>query len=306
MEIQYISHKDIDENKWNNCITNAHNSLIYVHAFYLNNCTNNNWDALVVGNYEVIMPLIKRKKYGIAYLYQPAFLQQAGIFSVNAIGEEIVKSFLQEAAKHFKFLEINLNYANKCSDVIDINFTEKNNYILSLNNSYESIYAKFNNNFKRNLVKSNKYFILYENVESAEELIDLYKNLYNDRLKFLKDSDYMRLKMNCKILFNDNNLVLRKITFHGKICAAVILLKDKKRLYNIAPLVTQIGKKIGANHFLFNKIIEEFSGQDLILDFEGSDINGIASFYKSMNPVNEKYEAVKFNNLPWLVKLFKK
>ena len=53
-------------------------------------------------------------------------------------------------------------------------------------------------------------------------------------------------------------------------------------------------------------MIEEFSEQDLILDFEGSDIKGIADFYLSMNPINQKYISIKFNNLPKIIKLFKK
>jgi rRNA processing protein Gar1 len=57
---------------------------------------------------------------------------------------------------------------------------------------------------------------------------------------------------------------------------------------------------------LYDKLIEEFSQSSLVLDFEGSDIPGIADFYKSMGPVNQPYFFVKYNELPKLIKKFKK
>ncbi len=41
------------------------------------------WDALVLDDYQAVMPLTWRSKFGIRYLYQPAFTQQTGIFSAS-------------------------------------------------------------------------------------------------------------------------------------------------------------------------------------------------------------------------------
>jgi hypothetical protein len=305
MEIKYIPYKDIDKTKWDNCIINAANSLIYAHSFYLDNCTNHKWDALVLKDYEAVMPITHRKKYSIRYLYQPYFLQQAGIFSAKKINESVVNIFVKEIESRFQFAEIDLNYANPLTSNKKIKCTERNNFILPLNHSYENISATFNSNFLRNIKQASKQNFTYEKVEAADELVDLYKKLYGARFEKVKKSDYDALKLNCKTLLEKNNLILRKVSIDGKTHAAIILLKDAKRLYNIAPSVIDEGRKLSANHFLYNSIIEEFAEQDLILDFEGSDIKGVASFYQSMNPINEKYISVKYNNLPKLVKLFK-
>jgi Acetyltransferase (GNAT) domain len=306
MEIKYIPYKEIDKAKWDNCIINATNSLIYAHSFYLDNCTNNKWDALVLNDYETVMPITLRKKYGISYLHQPYFLQQVGIFSTKKNTESLVNTFLTEIQKRFQFVEINLNYVNPLSSNKDIKVIERNNFILPLTNTYKNISAKFNSNFKRNLKQAGKLAFAYEKVETVDELVDLYKKLYGARFPSVKKSDYDALKTNCKLLLKNNNLVLRKASINGKIQAAIILLKDAKRLYNIAPSVTEEGRKLSANHFLYNSVIEEFSEQNLILDFEGSDLKGVANFYQSMNPINEKYVSIKYNNLPKLVKIFKK
>ena len=306
MVIKYLKHAAIDKSKWDECIANAHNSLIYVHSFYLDNCTGNSWDALMVGDYEFVMPLTFRKKYGIKYLHQPAFLQQSGIFSAQKINEDITNIFLAEIEKLFKFAEINLNYANCFVNKHNIQVIERNNFTLSLQNSYKNISSKFKNDFIKNLKRSKRYPLNYEKSDNVDFIIDMYKRLYGARFPSVKQKDYLSLKKNCNYLHNTNNLILRTIHLEGEIIAAIILLKDSNRLYNVASSITQKGRKMSANHFLYNKIIDEFSEQDLIFDFEGSDINGIADFYKSMGPINEKYISVKFNNLPWFVKLFKK
>jgi hypothetical protein len=77
-------------------------------------------------------------------------------------------------------------------------------------------------------------------------------------------------------------------------------------LYNICGCITSEGKSLRANDFLYDKIIEEFAGSELILDFEGSDIKGIAGFYKKFNPISQPYPFVKFNQLHPLIKMFKK
>ena len=66
------------------------------------------------------------------------------------------------------------------------------------------------------------------------------------------------------------------------------------------------GKTIGASHALIDAFIKDHAGQDLILDFEGSDIRNLAFFYSSFGATEELYPALKINKLPWYIKLLKK
>ena len=47
--IQYLSHEQIDKAKWDQCIDNASNGLIYAYSFYLDTMADN-WDALVLND----------------------------------------------------------------------------------------------------------------------------------------------------------------------------------------------------------------------------------------------------------------
>jgi len=62
LEIKYLKHNQIDKQKWDSAIENAQNGLAYALSWYLD-IVSPNWDALIFGDYEMVMPLIHKKKY---------------------------------------------------------------------------------------------------------------------------------------------------------------------------------------------------------------------------------------------------
>ena len=91
--IFYLEQENIDKQKWDDCIDKAGNGLIYAYSFYLD-CMSKHWGALILGDYEAVMPLTWNKKYGICYLYQPFFAAHLGIFG-NNLSQTTVKTFLE-------------------------------------------------------------------------------------------------------------------------------------------------------------------------------------------------------------------
>ena len=77
--IRYLRHEEIDKEKWDRCIDNAPNGLIYAYSYYLD-AMSTHWDGIVSGDYQSVFPLTWNKKYGIKYLYQPFLTAQLGIF----------------------------------------------------------------------------------------------------------------------------------------------------------------------------------------------------------------------------------
>lgn len=299
MPLILLKYNEINKAKWDECIENAKNALIYACSFYLDNITQNTWQAIIEGDYEAVMPICSRKKYGIEYLYQPPFAQQGGIFSAKEITKSSYLGFIEFLQQNFRFVEINLNYGN----IFEGNkLNHANNFILDLSLNYTSTCNNYKNNFTKNIKRAAQQNFTYKEETSYKAFIQLYKKLYAARMPQIKEYDYEALAKNCEKLQGANNLVLRKAIAGSETYAAAILLKHKNRLYNIASSVTEAGKHSRANYFLFDNIIKEFSGQQLIMDFEGSDIQGIADFYRSMGAVNQPYPTLKYNNLPWAKK----
>ena len=128
-DIVFLTRNEIDTVKWNNAVLNSKNGRIYATTNWLDAFAPN-WEALVLLNYKIIMPLPSFKKYGIKYLAQPPFTQQLGLFASTKIDEQTERNFIQKAVSIFKFAEININFDAAICDT-----QLKKNYILPLTHS---------------------------------------------------------------------------------------------------------------------------------------------------------------------------
>ncbi len=305
MEIKYIPYKDINKKKWDECIGNALHPSLFCTSIYLDTIAGN-WDGLIVNDYEIIMPLIFRKKLGIKYLYQPAFLPQIGIFCNSKIEADIYKNFIEKLISVFDFAEVSIASITTLSSFHkNMEVTLRNNYVVNLQKNYISIHKNYHPNFTKSLRRLQKFSLQYKTSNDSEEIIRLYKLLYLKKIASVKKTDLHHFLSLC--LYMKKDIIIRKVyDANNNLIAGVILLRYKNIIYNIISCVTPAGKKTEANYFLYDKLMEEFSGQDYVLDLEGSDIVGIANFYLKMNPINEQYISIKYNNLPALIKLIKK
>lgn len=298
--ISFLKHNEIDKRKWDGCISNSSNCLIYVRSFYLDNISPS-WNALVLNDYESVMPLTWRKKYLISYLYQPSFLQQGGVFSSEPITKEIVKEFLKLAVAHYRYIDITLNYENSAEEINNSIITKRNNYILRLHeNAFEEVAKR--DGFKQALTNADKQNLQYGKSSDFVAAIKLYKHLYGERMPSIINDDYKNFGEICRAYNNSENLIIRTIHSNNELTALVLLLKDNNRVYNLISCITEQGKRQNANYFLYYNLIKEFSGTNLTLDLEGSDIPGVEFFYKRITDNNQPYQAIKINNLPFGLK----
>lgn len=301
-----MPYDQIDKAKWDECVANSRNRLIYGFSFYLDNMAVN-WDGLVLNDYEAVMPLPWKKKFQIKYMYQPSFVQQGGIFSHLVISPEITTSFIHLAAEHFSFAEITLNFGNDVRDLTGkVKLCERCNYVLQLEN-YQAIFQNYDYGFRKSLRRIKKFNLHYKKSDDYSFVISLFKELYGRRLPSFKVDDYNNFNSVCSFLQRKNKVITRlALNDEGNVIAALVLLEDGNRMYNLLSCITIAGKKVAANDFLYDNIIEEFSNKGVVLDLEGSDVKGIADYYKKLNPTMEPYFFLKYNKLHPVLKMFKK
>lgn len=303
--IRLLQNTEIDKEKWDACISSSPNELIYSKSFYLDNISPE-WQGLVLDDYAALMAITWRKKWQITYLYQPSFIQQGGIFSKEPLSKEIIKDFIDYMLKIFRFGEITFNYGNIIEANSDITCNYRNNFIIELSSSYETLKSKYKESFTKNLNRVKGFGLTYSTSNNFIEIIDLYERLYGSRLNYFSKKDYRKFGLLCKFMQQKGNLIIRKIKDNqDNLLAAVIILKDGNRLYNMVSCLTSEGRKKEGNYFLYDRIINEFSSSNFILDLEGSDIQPIADFYQRMGPIGQPYPFVKFNRLPIYIRYFK-
>jgi len=301
--INYLTYKQIDKNKWDACIDSASNGLIYGYSFYLDSMAKH-WDALVLNDYEAIMPLTRNKKYGFHYLYQPPFTACLGLFG-NSITAEILNHFLNSIPAKFRYWDISFNAGNFFT-LADFTLHERINYVLPLKDSYENIYDKYRNNIKRNIKKSEKLDLIINKNIAAAEVILLVREQAKD-FAAIDDTDFEQFKKLYKLLYKKEKATTYGVyTKEGQLMAAAVFFFSHNRAYYIMVGNHPNGKTLGASHALINAFIKDHAGQNLLLDFEGSDIRNLAFFYSSFGAVEEKYSAIHVNRLPALVKWLKK
>ncbi|MBS1669830.1 MAG: hypothetical protein JST58_20845 [Bacteroidetes bacterium] len=299
IHISYLRQKEIDKQKWDACISNADNGLVYPYSFYLDTMAAN-WDALMLNDYQAVMPLTWKKKLGFHYLYQPAFTASLGVFG-KQLSEELVIQFIQAIPKKFKFIDIALNYSNIFN--LPSNFiSTRNNYILSLNKDYASLFSTYKENIRRNIKRAKQVGCTIKKDIDIAQVIALAKpNL--QQLTNINDDDYKNFETVYQHLYQQGKAITYGVySPNQKLVASCAYFFSHQRAFYILVGNHPNGKTMGASHYMIDQFISDHAGQDLILDFEGSDIHNLAYFYSSFGAELELYPYLKINRLPFWIR----
>ena len=302
MKISYLPQVNIDKQKWDRCIDTAANGLVYAYSFYLD-AMSKNWDALILDDYEMVMPLTWNKKYTIHYLYQPFFCAQLGIFG-NNISSEIVKSFLENIPSKFKYWDFYLNKDN-LFPLPSFPMHERSNYVLSLQDNYVNLAANFAQSHVRNIKRAVRQGNIVKKNIPVTDVISLAKG-QTKNFSPITEKDYNNFSKLFEILKKKKMVVTYGVYVANKqLSASCAFVFSHNRAYYILVGNHPDGRTSGASHLMIDYFIKEHSGENLILDFEGSSISSLAFFYKSFGSSLEKYPGIKMNKLPAIAKLFR-
>jgi hypothetical protein len=300
-QIKYVTHNDIDQIKWDQCIDTSPNGLIYGYSFYLDTMAKH-WDALVLNDYEAIMPLTWNRKFGISYLYQPFLTASLGIFG-KAVTNELVNYFLIAIPKKFIYRDIYLNTANLFAfPAPDVYL--RTNYVLDLNKPYAELYNNYRPVYRQLLKNSLSQLTLKKDIPVDDILKLASKKI--DSVSATKKSDYQNFRRLYNLLVTKNKVVnYGAYNPANELIASGVFFFSHQRAYYVLAGNDQKGRILSASHHVINRFISDNAGSNLVLDFEGSDIESIAFFFRGFNAKEEKYPCVRYNHLPLPLKLLK-
>lgn len=305
MEIKYLKHHEIDQTKWDRCIRESLNGNLYGWSWYLD-VVSPGWEALVSIDYQSVMPLTFRKKWGFYYLFRPLLNQQLGIFSSTLPNADEVRQFMESIPPHFKLIEITLNKHNTFEGVGFMQLN-KTSYELNLHPPYSQLAEQFKQNTRRNIKKALKDKIRIDDNLEAEEFLKL---MWKDESKgsaILIKPDNLNILIALMKAFKDNQSgrIIGARQGNGQLVAGSLFGISHQKLYNLVPLSTPEGKESQAQSFIIDQLIRQYSGQEISLDFEGSDIEGVARFYAGFGAKRYTYPYIKRNRLPIWLKFIK-
>ena len=303
--IKVLKHNKIDKTRWDDCIHKSFNGNVYALSWYLD-IIHPEWDALVENNYERVMPLTCSKKFGLSYMFQPFFAQQLGVYSTSQLSQEDVERFINAIPKQYLLTQYRLNSYNKVDYDSDI-IAKHRNVELDLIYDYQYLYNNYNNNTKRNLAKAEAAGLSINNNINPEIIISLFRNNRGKDVKHWKDKEYNRLlelintaiSQECCFTIGINDLDNNTI-------AGAVFMHSHDRIIFLFSGSDETHKDKHALTMLLDNVIREFSETQYTLDFEGSDNDGLARFYKGFGGAEVFYPEVKYNNLKGILKFIYK
>lgn len=300
--IRYLRHDEIDTTRWDRAMLAAINGNLYGWSWYLDTACPG-WDALVTGDYQAMMPLPLRKKFGITYLYQPFFMQQTGIYSLQAIKPETTTRFLSALPPHIRYADYNLNFHNLPSGN-EVNFERNTTYHLDLIPDYPLLRRNFPENTRRNIKKASQAGL---SISKGMQINTLIRFKQQTAVSKISDAEYDKLRqLVSRSVLKGAGVIYGAYTASNELCAAAFFAFSHEYVYMLVAASDNAGKENSAMFLLVDTFLQEHAGRPLTLDFEGSNIPGIARFFAGFGAMPVYYYKVRMNRLPFYIKWLKK
>jgi len=289
--IKRLNYNQIDFDKYQNCIETSVQRNFYVKREILDERCEE-WELLVIGDYDFVMPVPLKKKYGLSFVLMPLFCQQLGIFGKSE-DKETEQKFLDYLRENYRVFSYNFNHHNSFNK----DLKRKKNYFIEATE-----YSALRKNYfkgRKSTVKTAQHLKCKE--VNLVDVLDFIKTNYKG-LKKKKDLhkfiDYMNFLQQKEMLvifaaFKEQQLITLAILISEKTSFALLgLVSDENyRLDN------------GAS-FLIDCILKE-NIHDKSFDFMGGNIRGIEVFFKSFGSSLQEYPVIEKSRKDLLINFFR-
>lgn len=252
--------------------------------------TTNKWECLVYGDYEVLMPIPLQYKFGIKFVLQPFYCQQLGVFYPTVVSKELFGEF-ERKLHSLKVRAYNFNEEN--TETYQPAGSEGVNYLIDLNKSYEELSNNFRKDRKRDIRKNEETGLKISNEFNPKEFLRIFKKEY---AQLVKISDLGLIQRFISTLIDHKSLVTYTLSSsEDEIIAISVFAKSINRIFLQFSVRNREIEPKGSYAFMMSQIIKDLSEKELILDFEGSSVKGIADFKVSFGAEKKVY--TKYRNI---------
>lgn len=289
-EIRHLKNQDIDYEKWDSCIEQAANGNLYAQSWYLD-VVSPNWEALILGDYEFVMPLPVIRKLGIRIVSQPLHCQQLGIFPVPEL--HVQQQFSKILWKLFRLVRYQLNTALQVEAYEGFSNRGKVNYVLNLEQSYSVVSKGFTTNTKRNIKAAKKAEV---NVVKGLQPVEFFAGKRQSETRKVPEKSYQILNhLVAQTMTRGSGVIYAAYSKANNLCAAAFIVFSQNRAYYLNAYSTDEGRENRAMYSIVKELIKEFSETGMTIDFEGSIIEGVARFYRGFGAKAEHYYYLESN-----------
>ncbi|MBS1569787.1 MAG: GNAT family N-acetyltransferase [Bacteroidetes bacterium] len=300
--IHWLRHHEIDPSKWDQGMARCANASWYG-LFSTLEATAPGWEALVDTETGAQMPLPRRGKFGINYLFQPFLVQDLGPY-MPAPDMRQAAQFVRAIPARYRYADIQLAIM-ELPHLRQLRTAQRINHVLRLDRPLDALRTGYSENHRRSVRKAQQQGVRVEsrvegaNVASFLERSEQFKAWRVDRA----GRNAMR-----RVLAETEatGTGFGRMVLHGQVpVAAGWFVRYGNRLIFLKGLATPEGRRMRAMHGLIDQVIAEHAATGTVLDFAGGNDLQLARFYSGFGADPVVYLRALMNRLPALVRWLK-
>lgn len=288
-EIRLIPRNEISVEKWQLLEQDAEYP-IFSSIWYLD-AVSPEWQAFVLNDYELVLPILFKKKFGIKYALHPLLVR-----SFEILGESNAKKsqFLKMILSQFDFYSINLKDISD-SNLNQVYIENRSFQFLSFEENLVKTISNFSENTRRKIKQFENSNAKIEEISDSNQLSELFRQEKGSQFGNFNRDTYLKLDNLVELSRKLKIGYLFATKTENEILSLGFFILYNKHLLYVKGVVTENGKKIGAMQAIFNFVISKFHDQAKGLDFGGSNEVGLANFNKRFGAEDRNYVVLKNN-----------
>lgn len=270
MNIKLVKREEIEKARWNGCVHYAPNGNVFGYTWYLDAIARE-WDGLVEGNYESVMPLMQRNNWlNKKELHQPDLIRESGIYSVNVLSPTRIQAFLDAIPEAYKYWEMAINESNSSIKKLAIESQPQVNYYLDLRPSYEEISANYSADLLRELAKAEAANYAISGGFKPEKLADFYKK-YTKHSNQVAENFHGVQRIMYNVLHRGKGFATGVIDEQGELVATDFYIYSHHKVVSFLSVISPAGKANGAAALMYNTLIQGHAKRQITLDFNSAN-----------------------------------
>jgi hypothetical protein len=281
-QVRLLTSKHLDFQQWDNTVRRAPYGL----SWWLDAVTRGQWYGLILDDYRVVMPLPVSRTLGPLKLINGApFTQHQGPF--GDYDDEDVTIMINAIPSYWYVRKLGLYPPpSGLTGIRKVKLTPRTNHELSLQPDYEKLVRGYRGNLR---LKLRDFPATELQNLPLTNFLEFYRKHVGSKFK-LEKADFKTLqRLTTSILSHEAGNCYHLTDKKGETIAAVCLVHHGNRIFNLLAASSPQGFELHGMARLLDGIIRTYAGTDTVLDFEGSDLPGIALFFRGFGAKPVRY-----------------
>ncbi|WP_266367862.1 GNAT family N-acetyltransferase [Tellurirhabdus rosea] len=296
--VRLVAREALDLLAYDRCMAGSPDRIIYAFSWYLD-AVSPDWACLVKGDYESVMPLPLRRRYGWKAVMQPLFCHQLGVFADGKSPDAAeLQPFLICLTQHFRYVPAYPFHAGNAAELA-ADLTPRTNHILNLNRPYEALRNGYSRGRRHHL---NKAGLLsgweMTTTDHIGPLFDLFVKHNTVSIGRIDPQAGQILRRLTDACLERGMAQIRMAHYGGEPEAGSLFLHDERRIIHLFCAASPLGRRANARMVLLDQVIRENAGRAVWLDFESPEVESLARFNREFGAVAEPFGRLSYNRLP--------